>query len=523
MLIFSGCAQLGVPSGGDPDKDPPVVIRMYPENESVNFSDSKIQIAFNEYVVLNDINNQLIISPPLEEKPEISLKKKTLSIEFQEELRENTTYTINFGEGIKDYNVGNVMRNFTLAFSTGPVLDSLSISGKVIDAATALPKEKVKVMLYSSLADSVPKTSKPSYFAQTDASGGFKINYLSEGEYKLFALEEVDGDFMFNNEDENIAFRKDPLRVGGNGTDTDSLRLFLFNEELDLGYVTKVISDSLAMQKVAYNAPQKDVHVFQNVGDERKDLLFYMSEKKDTLVCFLLDQSEFYIHRNDQRFENSEILIDTLQSEVFMTSVIPISEHNAVLSTSSEKKVIENQPFSFKLSKPISDVDQDLLDVFKSDSLRIDSLEISMTGAFSFDINGNFNAGETYKFVFLPNSVSSTYGNLQDTARFSFSIPEAKNLGELIFKLNIPFETPVLMLKKSNGMLVESKTVDQSRDIIFSKLFPSEIEVYCLDDKNKDGAWTTGNYGLGIQPEQIVKFPNKIEVRANWSQEFAWE
>jgi hypothetical protein len=137
ILLITGCAQPGVPSGGPVDKSPPEVVKSIPINESVNFTGSSVQVTFDEYVLLNDINNQLIISPPLTQKPEISLKKKTLKIEFTEALLENTTYSVNFGEGVKDYNAGNILRNYIMAFSTGPELDSLAVSGKITDAFTS--------------------------------------------------------------------------------------------------------------------------------------------------------------------------------------------------------------------------------------------------------------------------------------------------------------------------------------------------------------------------------------------------
>ena len=123
--LFYGCAQQGSPSGGAKDEDPPVVVEAKPSNYSNNFNAEKIFITFDEFIVLDNVNQELIISPPFEEKPEIKLRKKTIIIQFEEGLRENTTYTFNFGNAIKDLHEGNKLINFEYVFATGEEIDSL--------------------------------------------------------------------------------------------------------------------------------------------------------------------------------------------------------------------------------------------------------------------------------------------------------------------------------------------------------------------------------------------------------------
>ena len=147
----------GSPTGGPRDVDPPEVVESDPPNYSVQFKAKKILITFNEYIVLDNVNQQLIVSPPMEEKPEVKLRKKTLIIEFEEDLKENTTYTFNFGNAIKDLHEGNKLQNFEYVFSTGEVLDSMSVRGTLRYAETlAKPEDPITVMLYSDSRDSVP-------------------------------------------------------------------------------------------------------------------------------------------------------------------------------------------------------------------------------------------------------------------------------------------------------------------------------------------------------------------------------
>jgi len=157
ILVCWSCAQQGSPSGGPLDEDPPVVVKSEPPNYSTFFETNKILITFDEYIVLNSVNQELIVSPPMEEQPEVKLKKKTLIIEFEEALRINTTYTFNFGSAIEDLHEGNTLQNYEYVFSTGETLDSLSVKGTLQYAENLeKPEDPISIMLYSDLRDSVP-------------------------------------------------------------------------------------------------------------------------------------------------------------------------------------------------------------------------------------------------------------------------------------------------------------------------------------------------------------------------------
>ncbi|MCF8352627.1 MAG: Ig-like domain-containing protein [Bacteroidales bacterium] len=216
MLMCAGCAQQGAPTGGPVDEEPPVVLKTSPQNYSTNFEGGKISITFDEYLDMANFTQELVVSPPMEEKPVIKLKNKTLLIEFEEKLKEDVTYTFNFGEGIKDLNEKNVLLNYEYVFATGDLLDSLSVKGTLKNAFDlTVPESPINVMLYHSLEDSLPMTEIPYYVGRTDSEGNFAVNNLRAGVYKLFVLKDGNNNFLFDLPNEEIAFLDTSLLVDG--------------------------------------------------------------------------------------------------------------------------------------------------------------------------------------------------------------------------------------------------------------------------------------------------------------------
>ncbi len=341
MFITASCAQTGTPSGGPQDVDPPVVLKTEPQNYSTGFDSRKIQITFDEFLDMGNFTKELIVSPPMEEKPEIKLKNKTLIIEFEESLKENATYTFNFGEGIKDLNEGNVLLNYEYVFSTGDRLDSLSVKGTIKNAFDlTVPEPPIFVMLYTELNDSLPYTDIPYYVGRTDKEGNFAVNNLKEGIYKLFVLKDGNNNLLFDQPGENIAFLDssimvDPvyfrnimlesgkydsadlisdtieLPVDTIGMSKDSIRLlldsleqmkpdfnslfvdlFMFEEDPINQYITDYKRPESYLMQMTFNLPLTDSFVYTPVYPPELDntgLLVEFGKKRDSLSLFLGD------------------------------------------------------------------------------------------------------------------------------------------------------------------------------------------------------------------------------------------
>lgn len=228
LLFFSRCAQIVAPSGGPKDTIPPVLARAIPADSSLHFNSKKILLDFDEFVQLQNLNDQLIISPNPKRQPVITAKLKSITIELKDTLEPNTTYTFNMGNAVQDIDEGNPINDFRYVFSTGSYLDSLELSGSLQYAATGLPDSNIVVMLYKHLEDSVVSKEKPLYYTKTNGKGKFIFRNLPHGTFKLFALKDASSDLQYNDSTEFIAFRDSAVAL--NKTDT-GFNLLLFREK----------------------------------------------------------------------------------------------------------------------------------------------------------------------------------------------------------------------------------------------------------------------------------------------------
>jgi hypothetical protein len=205
--LFTSCAKVGSPTGGPRDETPPEVIESIPANKTVNSKPKELEITFDEFIVLKNLNDELVISPPLKERPVTRIRNKTLVIDLNNELSDSTTYTLNFGNAIADNNEGNLLPDYEFVFSTGPVIDSLSVTGFALNAFNLKPeKEKIFIMLYDNLKDSAPYYDLPRYITKTSSEGKFAINNIRPGTFRLFALKDGNNNLKFDMTDEMIAF-----------------------------------------------------------------------------------------------------------------------------------------------------------------------------------------------------------------------------------------------------------------------------------------------------------------------------
>ncbi len=209
LLTFWSCAKMGHPDGGWYDETPPRVMACMPEDRSTDVNAQKISIYFDEFIKLENASEKVVVSPPQMEMPEIKAAGKRIIVELKDTLKPNTTYTIDFSDAISDNNEGNPLGNFTYSFSTGGEIDTLEISGYVVEAMNMEPIKGILVGLYDNLADSAFKTQPLLRVSRTDSRGHFVIKGLAEGQYRVFALHDADGDYRFSQKSEKLAFNHD--------------------------------------------------------------------------------------------------------------------------------------------------------------------------------------------------------------------------------------------------------------------------------------------------------------------------
>lgn len=308
LIILAHCAKIGSPSGGPRDIAPPLLLKSKPLNKSTHFTGKKIELTFDEYLNTQGMSQELVISPPMEETPEIRLQGKTLVIEFMEDLRENTTYTLSFGETVKDLNEGNILRNFEFVFSTGEKLDSLGVLGMAVqafDLEFPETEDPFFVMLYENLSDSAPLLEIPDYIGKITPQGAFLINNIRPGTYRLFALQDLNRSFKYDVPEEMIGFADttlvlDPGMFEFELMDTvpepdsllvDSLEIDLQDSlglEMEDTLIVEV-SDSVMLAELAKYSVYVDVFLFQednkpqylsdHTRDDRRKLSLYFNRE----------------------------------------------------------------------------------------------------------------------------------------------------------------------------------------------------------------------------------------------------
>jgi hypothetical protein len=213
IVFVYACAKVSTPSGGPKDRTPPVVVKSIPVNGAKNFRGNKIEIEFNEFVVLDNINDKFMVSPPIKKKPRVLIRGKNINIEFDDKLKDSTTYTFYFLDAIKDLNEGNILQNYKFVLSTGPVIDSLSVTGNSFNAFDLEPPEKSQVIMYRELADSAVKKHLPEYISRVDQLGYFRIDNIRPGTYRLYGLKDGDNSKNYNLPDEEFAFMDSTVTV----------------------------------------------------------------------------------------------------------------------------------------------------------------------------------------------------------------------------------------------------------------------------------------------------------------------
>lgn len=248
-FVLQQCANPVMPKGGPKDEIPPSVVEAKPANRSVNFKGKTIEITFDEFVKLSNTQKEVLISPPLNKNPGYRLRGKTLQIKFEEALAPETTYTIFFGDAIGDLTENNPISGYSFVFSTGPVLDSMSIEGLVNNAYDLVPPEAAFVMLYDRAPDTIPVDSlpyllRPLYVARTDKEGHFRLANLKNMAYKIFVISDMNSNFLYDMPGEKIAF-------------LDTLIVPIYQEP-PVHDSVKALSDSLLILADSLNSLNRD-------------------------------------------------------------------------------------------------------------------------------------------------------------------------------------------------------------------------------------------------------------------------
>ena len=564
IIIFFSCATPVGPTGGEKDELPPVVVEYDPQNYTVNFDRDKIEITFNEFVQLKEISQKLMISPPMDDKPEIDTRGKSVVIDIIDTLLPNTTYSFYFADAIVDLHESNPIDNFEFVFSTGPVLDSMKISGRLVDAYSKKPVKDAFVMLYKEYTDSVPIKKIPFYLSKTDEQGNFSLSNLAMMKYKLFALKDANSNYLFDLPNEKIAFSDTlitPFEVSSKnmfktldtisadtvaadslemkqdslsliaGQPRDSLILRFFKERDTMLKITTSTIESNKFLTLGFNKPVDSLSIKALKPQwENQWNIMEWSEEKDSLLVWLKD------------FSSDSLVID-LQADSLLRDTLTFTyfEKEKKKNTAAKdpnnleiKAILDgnNQllkhPLEIEFNHPV-------LNSFNSDSLMLFSTEDTLkTGFEKYDLRKlrvkyPWKESMNYKLL-IPDSIfTSIYGVGNDSTMISFRTKSLKDYGTFIVNIKtdtLLTDTPnyfIQLLSQDEKEIFSTFSTNKDTTVTFNLLEPGKYKLKGLVDKNNNRRWDSGLYLQHEQPEKVFYYKGEIEIIGNWEVEYDWK
>lgn len=583
-FLLGSCARMGQPDGGWYDETPPRIMGAAPADKGTNVKNRKISIFFDEFIQIENATEKVVVSPPQLETPEIVASGKRIRIELLDSLKPNTTYTIDFSDAITDNNENNPLGNYTYSFSTGDAIDTLEVSGKVLQAKDLEPVKGILVGLYNDLSDTAFTTKPMLRVSRTDGSGRFVIKGVAPGTYRVYALQDADGNYLFNQKSEMLAFSQEKIvpsfkpDVRQDTTWIDSLRI----KSIDRVGYTHFLPDDIVLR--AFNEVMTDRYflkaerrepesftLFYSYGGEMPQVrglnfqsddafIIESTEKQDTITYWLKDTAlvnqdtlrvELTYHMTDSLGKLVE-QIDTLdilsrishekrqkdlerEREEWQKkqdrakkrgepydSIMPPKALAIGVKAPSELDPDKNIPFTF--NTPLASVDTAAIHLYsKHDTLWYNApLEFNHVRGREYELRGEWRPDIEYSLEIDSAAFVDIYGKVSPPFKQGFKVKSFDDYGTLL--LNIPTMTDtaiVVQLLDAGDKIIKEVTTNQGV-AEFYYVSPSTYYVRMYIDSNRNGEWDTGLYSANRQPETVCYFPKEIEIRAKWDFTETW-
>lgn len=574
--VMYSCANSGNPSGGPIDKTPPIFMRSNPTPNAVNVKDRKIEIFFDEIVTLKDPSTKIIVSPAQTEMPRMSALGRKVTVELVDSLLPNTTYTIDFSNSIQDNNEGNAIDNFAFAFSTGSVIDSMRVSGYVIDSRTLEPMQSVVVGLQSNLADSAFHKEKLQRVALTNDRGQFTIRNVSPGSYHIFALKDLDRDYKFGNPTEDIAFL-DSIIVPSIGTreaadtvyndlneiDTimratrpayfpNDILLSMFNEDRKSQYLANNLRVDSTRISLTFAAASDTLPSLSIVGRNDVPDQWYTLERSqtnDTLTYWIrpphlvsadtlmvattylrtdtasnlswgTDTLKFTFQRQKAKKKKKNEETDSLEQIRFM-ELHPLAngtqEVYAPLLLQTGTPIERYSREAFHLQRKLQNDTTFYPAEIKSIALRDSTLSRR-----DLMLKVDWEPGAAYTLAVDSLAMTDIYGLQTKPLKVDFNVRKMEEYGNIVFNIPAVRDSAIVELLDGTDKVVLHTPVKSHRAELLN-LLPGKYYARLFIDRNGNGKYDTGNYDMHLQPEETVYYPGAINLKKNWDVEQTWD
>lgn len=574
--VMYSCANIGNPSGGPIDKTPPIFMRSNPTPNAVNVKDRKIEIFFDEIVTLKDPSTKIIVSPAQTEMPRMSALGRKVTVELVDSLLPNTTYTIDFSNSIQDNNEGNAIDNFAFAFSTGSVIDSMRVSGYVIDSRTLEPMQSVVVGLQSNLADSAFHKEKLQRVALTNDRGQFTIRNVSPGSYHIFALKDLDRDYKFGNPTEDIAFL-DSIIVPSIGTreaadtvyndlneiDTimratrpayfpNDILLSMFNEDRKSQYLANNLRVDSTRISLTFAAASDTLPSLNIVGRNDVPDQWYTLERSqtnDTLTYWIrpphlvsadtlmvattylrtdtasnlswgTDTLKFTFQRQKAKKKKKNEETDSLEQIRFM-ELHPLAngtqEVYAPLQLQTGTPIERYSREAFHLQRKLQNDT-----IFYPAEIKSIALRDSTLSRRDLVLKVDWEPGAAYTLAVDSLAMTDIYGLQTKPLKVDFNVRKMEEYGNIVFNITAVRDSAIVELLDGTEKIVLRAPVKNHRAELLN-LLPGKYYARLFIDRNGNGKYDTGNYDMHLQPEETVYYPGAINLKKNWDVEQTWD
>lgn len=570
LSVIASCASIGTPSGGPRDYDPPVYKKSTPASNQTNVKSGKIEIEFDEIIQLDNPSEKVVISPPQKEMPKIKASGKKIYIEMLDSLLPNTTYAIDFSDAIKDNNEGNVLNGFSLAFSTGPTIDSMQISGTVLNAENLEPVTGMLIGVHTNLDDSAFTKIPFRRISRSDAYGRFTIRNLAKGDYRIFGLKDADRNYMFNNPTEEIAFypqiitpsvtetvTSDTITVGGKDsviTKTerrylpDSLILLSFNEGYKPQYLSKTERTYRNRFSIIFAAPSEELPKLTPLNftpaTEEWNLL-ERSVKNDTLVYWIKDSSIYNIDTLSfaAEYKITDSLLNIIPHNDTLTFIFRELKGKAKKKNKKDTDSIEtefmvvnakiNSPMdvysspAFAFDQPIAELNPEAVKLqVKRDSIWIEEKNYSFIpdtlSPRTYILKNDWDLAKEYRFTVDSLGITGIYGNQTAGIDERIRVRKGEEYSNLYLEtVGVKSGAFVELLDKSDKPIRFATVRNGGAEFVYIR--PGTYYARLTIDKDATRKFTPGKYSEQKQPESVYYYPNPIELKPNWDVEQTWD
>ncbi|MGL4993905.1 MAG: Ig-like domain-containing protein [Bacteroidales bacterium] len=574
LIIINACANIGRPSGGPRDYDPPIFLRSTPTPNETNSSKSKIELEFNEIILVEKISEKVIVSPPQKAMPIIRTSGRKVYVELNDTLLENMTYVIDFADAIVDNNEKNPLNNFAFAFSTGNHIDTMEISGMLLNAENLEPITGMMVGLTNDNSDSTFTKVPFSKITQSDIYGRFTVKHIADTTYQVFALKDINRTYTFDLPNEEIAFADSSYRATPylmEVTDTlfsplgevdsifthkeyrykpDDILLLSFSEDFKMRYLDK--SERRQRNKISlfFTSPTDSLPKIEPINFTSNDWnVIERSIGNDTLHYWIVDSlvakmDTILLETTYLRTDSTMALTpqtDTLRF-LFRDAPPPKKENKRKKDQEEEKPQMHFFDFSSKLSGTIDIYESGFLkfnqpiDSIKLDNIKLEvkadtlwaptefTIEIDSLSKSRLQIVKKWEASAEYQLTIDSASIFDHFGLHNNYTQQIFKVKPLEEYGGLFLSIKgVPDSTAafVELLSKDDKPIRREPVINGEAEFFYLRADTYFARI--IIDLNGDGKWTTGKWSERRQPEPVYYYPGSFQLRQNWDVEQDWD